>query len=339
MKQKVVMSGKLKVVLSVLMLVLAASIVVGNVNDVNSEKNKTELSIKENIGNVAVDSIKSVNSSMKYGDRLSSEIVDRMNTANVPLNVINATSGDAIFSKGATYPGYAYTNPVSGISIFSAEFSSVNIYTTDTVEWGSYAIYLPQSSYVDISVVGNIFGYQNYAYPDIKVDDIYTQRIWAVKYNVCSGDVMYCGDNWQVSSMRYLQKGWHNIAVTGWSQPAYPDDIGGYSYWTWGLIKAVAYPEYSAITVAYPNGYETWYRGQTKTITWKSVGNPGANVKIELYKAGVLKAVISSKTLNDGSYSWYVPTYQPTGTDYKIKITSYENPVYYDWSNNYFKIY
>jgi len=39
-------------------------------------------------------------------------------------------------------------------------------------------------------------------------------------------------------------------------------------------------------------------------ITWSSVGSPGAYVKIELLKAGVLNRVIVANTANDGSYSW-----------------------------------
>lgn len=93
------------------------------------------------------------------------------------------------------------------------------------------------------------------------------------------------------------------------------------------------------IKVTSPHGGESWAKGTTETITWESYGNPGANVKIELYKYGVLNSVISSKTPNDGVYSWHIPALQPIGTDYKIKITSYENSKYYDWCDHKFKIY
>ena len=89
-----------------------------------------------------------------------------------------------------------------------------------------------------------------------------------------------------------------------------------------------------------PNGGENWAKGTTKSIKWTKYGQPGANVKIELYKAGVLNSVISSITPNDGIYSWYIPVFQPIGTDYKIKISSTSEPTkYYDWSDNNFKIY
>jgi 5-hydroxyisourate hydrolase-like protein (transthyretin family) len=94
----------------------------------------------------------------------------------------------------------------------------------------------------------------------------------------------------------------------------------------------------SSITVTSPNGGESWQRGISKTITWSSSGSPGANVKIDLYKAGVFKQTIVSSTPNDGSQSWYVPTTQTLGTDYKIKVTSTSNSAYADMSNNNFII-
>jgi len=93
------------------------------------------------------------------------------------------------------------------------------------------------------------------------------------------------------------------------------------------------------LAVLTPNGYENWQRGTTKTITWKSYGNIGTNVKIDLYKGEIFKQTIVASTLNDGSHPWTIPTGLSTGTDYKIKITSTSNSAYYDWSNNNFRIY
>ncbi len=93
------------------------------------------------------------------------------------------------------------------------------------------------------------------------------------------------------------------------------------------------------IIVISPNGGENWQRGTTRTISWKKDGNVGPYIKIQLYKSGILKNTISSSTLNDGSYSWTVPWSLLLGSDYKIKITSTSNSIYYDWSNNYFRIY
>lgn len=224
----------------------------------------------------------------------------------------------------------SYTNPVTGISVFATTFYE-DIYDTYYHDWTSYTFYLPTTSYVNVDMSGTIAA--NLSANAYTVYRLYTDDnqygSYIDTYGQDSG--IYMG----ISSTEifYLTKGWHTIYLYGASTPY------GDVYTVWGSISIMAFPEYTALTVTSPNGYETWYRGQTKTITWTSKGSPGANVKIELYKAGVKNAVISSKTPNDGSYSWYVPTYQPTGADYKIKITSYEDPTYYDWSNNYFKIY
>ena len=41
-----------------------------------------------------------------------------------------------------------------------------------------------------------------------------------------------------------------------------------------------------------------------------------------MFKAGVVKLVISSSAANNGSFSWKVPAAQVVGSDYKIRITS-----------------
>lgn len=93
-----------------------------------------------------------------------------------------------------------------------------------------------------------------------------------------------------------------------------------------------------AIVVISPNGGEYLQRGRTYTIKWYSDPNPGANVKIELLKAGIVDKVITSSTPNDGSQSWTVPALQQVGHNYKIRITSTTNSAYTDTSNNNFGI-
>jgi hypothetical protein len=92
------------------------------------------------------------------------------------------------------------------------------------------------------------------------------------------------------------------------------------------------------LTVASPNGGQNWVRGTAHTITWTSTGSPGANVKIELLKAGVSVGVVSSSTANDGSYGWTISSTQTLGTDYKIRITSTSITSITDSSNNNFAI-
>jgi 5-hydroxyisourate hydrolase-like protein (transthyretin family) len=92
------------------------------------------------------------------------------------------------------------------------------------------------------------------------------------------------------------------------------------------------------LTVTSPNGAEKWINGTTHTVTWTSAGNPGAHVKIELLKGGVVNRIITSSTLNNGSYSWKILSTQTLGTDYKIRITSTTYSIATDSSNSNFAI-
>jgi hypothetical protein len=97
-------------------------------------------------------------------------------------------------------------------------------------------------------------------------------------------------------------------------------------------------PPQPSITVASPNGGESWQRGTSHNITWNSVGSVGSNVRIELYKGGVLNQTIISSTSNDGSYFWSISSLQAFDSDYRIKVTSTSNSSYYDYSDNSFSI-
>lgn len=95
------------------------------------------------------------------------------------------------------------------------------------------------------------------------------------------------------------------------------------------------------ITVTSPNGGENWARGSCQTIRW-TYANVLGDVKIELLRNGQPYAVINgcaSKGSNgSGSCSWVIPSNQPTGSDYKIRITSVLEPSCSDTSNGNFTI-
>jgi hypothetical protein len=92
------------------------------------------------------------------------------------------------------------------------------------------------------------------------------------------------------------------------------------------------------LTVTSPNGGETVERGTACPVSWTTEGNTGGYVKIELLKANAVNRVITSRTANDGSYSWTVPQTQTTGADYKIRITSKSNAALMDSSDGNFAI-
>jgi hypothetical protein len=96
-------------------------------------------------------------------------------------------------------------------------------------------------------------------------------------------------------------------------------------------------PPPASIVVESPNGGESWQRESSYNITWNSVGEVGSNVRIELFKGGVLNLKITTSTSNDGSYVWSVPSDQAIGSDYMIKIAS-TNSAYYDYSDDNFSI-
>ncbi len=75
-----------------------------------------------------------------------------------------------------------------------------------------------------------------------------------------------------------------------------------------------------AVSVTSPTSGSAIGIGNSHTITW--TGNLAGNVKIELYKGAILKAVIASSAPNSGSYVWAIPADLPAGADYRIKIRS-----------------
>jgi len=78
--------------------------------------------------------------------------------------------------------------------------------------------------------------------------------------------------------------------------------------------------DHRSITVHDPNE-ETWYVGETYTITWDSNG-AGDYVDISLYGDGELYFTIAEQTENDGYYQWTIPSGLDSGSSYTIQISS-----------------
>ena len=92
----------------------------------------------------------------------------------------------------------------------------------------------------------------------------------------------------------------------------------------------------NTLAIRAPNGGEQVYLSSTQYIIWNA--NISGNVKIDLYKGGVLHTVLSANETNDGSYSWVVSAGLPAATDYTIRISSVNNPAYLDSSDAAFSI-
>ncbi|MEJ2196805.1 MAG: Ser-Thr-rich GPI-anchored membrane family protein, partial [Ignavibacteriaceae bacterium] len=91
------------------------------------------------------------------------------------------------------------------------------------------------------------------------------------------------------------------------------------------------------ITVTTPDGGESWLAGTTQNITW--IDNFAENVKIDLLKAGVFNSQITASAPSDGTFAWNIPAGITPGLDYRIKITSVDNPIVSDTSDNDFEIF
>ncbi len=91
------------------------------------------------------------------------------------------------------------------------------------------------------------------------------------------------------------------------------------------------------ISVLSPAGGEVWKSGETMDITWASNGFAG-NVAIELWKGGAYDSDIAPDEANDGTYSWAIPSEIANATDYRIKISSIEDPTISGESSSDFAI-
>jgi hypothetical protein len=65
-------------------------------------------------------------------------------------------------------------------------------------------------------------------------------------------------------------------------------------------------------------------QGEVQTISWKGMPATG-NVKLLLYKAGVLRSTIVASTKNLGTYDWAVPASLATGADYTVQVVWLSN--------------
>ncbi len=96
--------------------------------------------------------------------------------------------------------------------------------------------------------------------------------------------------------------------------------------------------DFSVITaeVLDPNGGESMYQGDSKTITWSAQFSD--NVDIHLYRGGAQVDTIASGIANTGSYVWSIPVGQTAALTYQVRISKSGTPSDYDESDAYFSI-
>ena len=89
-----------------------------------------------------------------------------------------------------------------------------------------------------------------------------------------------------------------------------------------------------SLTITTPDSASTWETGTSEDIIWTSTGII-SNVKIEFYKEDVFVMEIVASTLNNGSYTWAIPSGLEDSTQYQIKISDVSNPATYNFSDNF----
>jgi hypothetical protein len=113
----------------------------------------------------------------------------------------------------------------------------------------------------------------------------------------------------------------------------------GKSAWTNSEAVVVPVP---TLQVTSPNGGQSWKAGTAKVIRWSFTGDPGPDVKIQLFDGDTLRRTITFSTATGtdglGSYTWTIPAALAGGTNYRIKVISKTNGSVVDTSNSAFSI-
>ncbi|QEE16343.1 DNRLRE domain-containing protein [Promethearchaeum syntrophicum] len=100
------------------------------------------------------------------------------------------------------------------------------------------------------------------------------------------------------------------------------------------------YLEDASFSILSPSSFSIWVSGEDYTISWNTIGNI-EKVKIALYDEGLYLEELhgySGYEENSGSFIWTIYSFDDyRGDRYRIKLTDYEDPNVYSYSN-YFKI-
>jgi hypothetical protein len=94
-----------------------------------------------------------------------------------------------------------------------------------------------------------------------------------------------------------------------------------------------------SITLTSPNGAETWYIGQIKSITWKKDGTYSPNVRIDLSAdSGKTWKVIIASVANNETFGWLIPNDLEPANNYLLRVRDVIDTTISDLSNGVFAI-
>ena len=84
------------------------------------------------------------------------------------------------------------------------------------------------------------------------------------------------------------------------------------------------------------NSTDTLVPGSFVSVNWQSTGIVGKSLKIELYQDSTyIRTLNSSISIDNMTYSWFIPSGLAWSNKYKIKITSLSDPNLYTFSKNF----
>lgn len=81
------------------------------------------------------------------------------------------------------------------------------------------------------------------------------------------------------------------------------------------------------LTVTDPAAGAVWTRGTTRTVLWTKNGPQDANVRVLLFRNGVLLKELTPSTPNEGTYDWAIAATLPKGTGYKVRVKTLDGLV------------
>lgn len=79
---------------------------------------------------------------------------------------------------------------------------------------------------------------------------------------------------------------------------------------------------YGGFTFTDPVASSTWSSGDTATIQWDTIGDPGPTVAITLLDHDTLFKTITTNAPDNGSFTWVTEKGMTTGSDYRVRIVS-----------------
>jgi len=181
------------------------------------------------------------------------------------------------------------------------------------------------------------------------------------------GEILYtddiCNITWNNNLLEHLQLLISMNNGSDWTELV-PSIIASAELYAWTiqewaisdqcLIKAIGIenPEYydqsdsvfdirlnviESIDISYPNGGETFYYGETCTITWTSVGLDHVQILYSKNNGNTWNTIVASVEGSLGTYDWLIPEVA-VSDECLIKIIGVELPAYYDISDSVFEV-